>query len=119
MIFKNHIADKTNWRTMLKGTSDPVDLAAERDRLFNECEAEIAAAQDLYGLQCIQMLNEADEANISYPVLEYPVKIASFNFDKKADVEGTLLGIKGQYLIFDNGVINIRKFSGYHIEFSA
>ena len=27
-----------------------------------------------------------------------------------------LLGIKGQYLLLDSGVINIRKFTGYQVE---
>jgi hypothetical protein len=30
-----------------------------------------------------------------------------------------LHGIKGQYLLLDTGVINIRKFSGYEVEFIA
>jgi len=50
---------------------------------------------------------------IDYPILAYPEKITSFNFDTDALVEGTLLGIKGQYLIFDTGVINLRRFGGY------
>ena len=55
---------------------------------------------------------------IQYPVSEYPDKISSFNFDKDPNVEGTLLGIKGQYLILDDGVINIRRFSGYNVTLS-
>ena len=55
------------------------------------------------------------ETNISYPVLAYPAKVSAHNFDKNPVVEGRLLGIKGQYLIFDTGVLNIRKFGGYHI----
>ena len=46
----------------------------------------------------------------------YPLKVKSFNFDKTPEVSGVLQGIKGQYLIFDTGVINIRKFGGYKIE---
>ena len=38
------------------------------------------------------------------------------NFDKHAQVEGTLIGIKGQYLMLDTGVLNIRKFGGYEVE---
>ena len=50
-----------------------------------------------------------------YPVEAYPSKIVSFNLDKDPVVEGTLLGIKGQYLIFDTGVINIRKYTAYQL----
>ena len=55
------------------------------------------------------------ETRIRFPVLEYPTKVKSFNLDKTPTIEGTLMGIKGQYLIFDTGVINIRKYGGYHI----
>jgi hypothetical protein len=48
----------------------------------------------------------------------YPARIESFNFDNNPLVEGTLLGIKGQYLMFDTGVINMRRFSGYDVEIS-
>ena len=47
--------------------------------------------------------------------LAYPEKVSAHNFDKNPVVEGCLLGIKGQYLMFDTGVLNIRKFGGYHI----
>jgi hypothetical protein len=56
---------------------------------------------------------EADRSR--YPVLEYPTKVKSFNLDKSPRAGGTLLGIKGQYLIFDSGVINMRKYGGYQL----
>jgi hypothetical protein len=47
-------------------------------------------------------------------VVEYPKKIKSLNFDKDPVVSGVLKGIKGQYLLFDQGrVINMRKYGGY------
>jgi hypothetical protein len=51
--------------------------------------------------------------------LEFPEKIKSHNFDKNPMVEGILMGIKGQYLMFDTGVINIRKFSSYDVRVSS
>ena len=56
---------------------------------------------------------------LSFPVEEYPEKVSAHNFDKKSTVEGKLNGIKGQYLILDTGVLNIRKFQGYEVEFEA
>ena len=36
------------------------------------------------------------------------------NFDKQSEIEGRLWGIKGQYLIFDDGrVFNVRRHNGY------
>ena len=56
---------------------------------------------------------------INYPVVEYPQKVTSLGFDKNSKIEGTLLGIKGQYLIFDIGVINMRKHQGYKVKISV
>ena len=74
--------------------------------------------EDRFGFFAISTLNGIEAVAISYPVVEYPEKVTSFNFDKSPVVEGTLLGIKGQYLIFDSGVINLRRFSGYEIAIS-
>ncbi len=117
--FAAHIADKTNWQAMLKGDNDPVDLEAERQRLMAECATEIESLQNSHGLQSVTVLDGEPEVSIRYPVLEYPVKVKSFNLDKVPLVEGTLLGIKGQYLIFDTGVINIRKYGGYDLALRA
>ncbi len=119
VVFGQHISDKTNWRTMLKGEVGSIDLAAERDRLVEQCAAEIEALQNEHGLQSIQLLEDAEQVEISYPVREYPVKISSFNLDKEPVVSGKLMGIKGQYLIFDGGVINMRKYGGYELSLSS
>ncbi|MCP4468415.1 MAG: DUF2797 domain-containing protein, partial [Halieaceae bacterium] len=67
------------------------------------------------GVDAVTELPDEPETRIQYPVIEYPVKVSSFNLDKAPVAEGTLMGIKGQYLIFDAGVINMRKYAGYHI----
>ena len=46
-------------------------------------------------------------------LIKYPEKIKSYNLDKNPVIEDTLIAIKGQYLIFEQGVINIRKYAGY------
>jgi len=114
-LFKDHIADKTNWQAMLKGDAEPRDLEQARRELMAECEEGLQALRDEHGLQAITELVEQDDVHIRYPVLEYPQKVKSLNLDKTPEVGGTLLGIKGQYLIFDTGVINIRKYGGYHL----
>lgn len=117
VLFKDHIADKTNWRKMLKGEVTPIDLAAERDRLLEHTRDAVSELQQRFGLQSIQPINDADTVSIQYPVLTHPTKVSSLNFDKQPLVEGTLMGIKGQYLMLNTGVINIRKFAAYHVEF--
>lgn len=116
VMFKKHVSDRTDWRKMLKGEAEPLDLAAERDRLLALCESEVSELQQQFGESAIQVLTAENVQTIEYPVNTYPNKVSSFNFDKTAHVEGRLEGIKGQYLILDKGVINLRKFSGYQIE---
>ena len=67
----------------------------------------------------IELLQDAEQTSIEFPVLEFPEKVTSLNFDKTEKISGTLRGIKGQYLILDSGVLNIRKFGGYEIEIGA
>ena len=114
-VIRQHVADKTNWRTMLKGVIPELDLMERRDQLLELCQDELNVLDQRFGLQAIQRL-DAEAVNINYPVLEYPTKVTSLNFDKNPQVSGRLMGIKGQYLILDSGVINMRKFTAYHIE---
>ena len=110
-----HVSDRTSWQAMLKADAEPVDLAGVRDELFALCDAQIVDLQQRFGLQAITALDNAEVVEMSYPVLEYPKKVKSFNLDKAPVAEGTLLGIKGQYLMFDTGVINIRKYTSYQL----
>ncbi|WP_277962238.1 DUF2797 domain-containing protein [Pseudomonas sp. RIT-To-2] len=114
-LFRSQVADRTNWRALLKGDAAPVDLGEVRDMLFDTCGAGLTLLQERFGLQAIQPLHDTPVLEIRYPVQAYPAKIASFNLDKNPVAEGTLLGIKGQYLIFDTGVINIRKYTAYQL----
>ena len=114
-LFRSQVADRTNWRALLKGNAEAVDLVAVREQLFDSCSEGFKGLQDRFGLQAIQPLTDVEPIEIRYPVEAYPSKIVSFNLDKDPIVEGTLMGIKGQYLIFDTGVINIRKYTAYQM----
>lgn len=113
-----HIADKTNWRTLLKGDGEPIDLNQRFAQLLPLLSDKIAEIKQQFGDDAIDVLTESITP-IEYPVEQHPVKITSHNFDKTPQVTGVLQGIKGQYLIFDTGVINIRKFTSYEVEVSA
>lgn len=114
VAFKDLVADKTNWRKMLKGAPEPLDMEAERERLFGEL-ASSRPGLDLPG----HAPERRNVTRIEYPVIEYPQKVASHNLDKSSSCEGTLQGIKGQYLILDTGVINMRKYGGYVLVLEA
>lgn len=111
-----YLSDKTNWRAMLRKKTYLFDnLSIIWEDLLSKEEVFISDMQCKYGVKCVEILENRQEKTIHYPILIDPdkINIQTLNLDKKPLVEGTLLGIKGQYLIFDTGVINIRKFSGY------
>jgi hypothetical protein len=114
-VFKAHIPDKTQWQAMLKGDAQPCDMEAMRRHLMSTCAAELDALSQQHGIQAITELSDSPEVRIQYPVLEFPAKVSAFNLDKNPNIEGTLLGIKGQYLLLDTGVINMRKYGGYQL----
>lgn len=112
------IADKTNWRTLLKGNNEPLALKQAALELLPQIEDAIAKIQAEHGNDSVELLDE-NILDITFPVNEFPVKIVSHNFDKNPEVTGVLNGIKGQYLLFDTGVINIRKFGSYEVTVTA
>ena len=117
-LLRSQVADRTNWRALLKGDAEAVDLPTVREQLFEHCAEGLSALQQRFGLQAIQPLADAEVVEIRYPVTAYPAKIVSLDLEKTPLVEGTLLGIKGQYLLLDTGVINLRKFTAYQVAIS-
>ncbi len=115
VAIKRHVADRTDWRKLLKGDPELHDLKARRDELGARCGDMLAELPAAANQTKATHLPDEEALAFMYPVLEYPKKVSSFSLDKTALIEGTLLGIKGQYLIFDTGVLNIRKFAGYHV----
>lgn len=119
VLFGQHVSDKTNWRAMLKGEADHLDIASQRDSLLEACATDIEELQARFGIHAISTLSGMKTTHIEYPVKELPASLSSLSFDKEKVIEGKLLGIKGQYLILDTGVLNIRRFGGYEISLSA
>ncbi|MGL5393419.1 MAG: DUF2797 domain-containing protein [Shewanella sp.] len=112
------INDKTHWQTMLKGHAADIDLAAKAAELLPQIEAKLQEMVMQNGAYRIERLQELS-LGIHYPISQFPKKITSHNFDKEPVVSGVLQGIKGQYLLFDTGVINIRKFSAYEVRLES
>ena len=103
---KEHLADKTNWRKMLMNLHPDVDLISKKEEIKNLLNQEYLEYIDF----------DSKVININYPVISYPVKLKSIGFDKEEIFTGVLKGIKGQYLMFENGIVmNIRKHEGYVI----
>ncbi len=114
--FRQHVSDRTNWRNMLKNQVDEVDLYQRFEALWSQVKPDLDAEL----LADTEVIATADGTlHLDYPALQYPLKITSFNLDKQPVVEGRLEAIKGQYLLFDNGVINIRKYGGYLVSMAC
>ncbi len=107
VLFKKHINDKTDWRKMLKGEPDSIDLVEWKGKLLSLVQEELKSFT-------YAILDEP-VVKINYPVDKYPEKVTSFNLDKVSEINGRLIGIKGQYLIFDTGVFNVRSHAGYQV----
>ena len=109
VALKDHVGDKTNWRTMLKNEIQDENLVDWRDKLQQYIPKEAAS----------YFLENNSETNLEFPVIRYPKKPKSLNLDKTPNYEGILKGIKGQYLIFeDDTVFNIRSNEGYVVAIS-
>lgn len=107
VALKEHVADKTNWRSMLKNDIKDENLVAVRDQLKQYIPDEALP----------YFIESNSETNIDFPVVQYPEKVKSLNLDKTPIFKGTLKGIKGQYLIFeDNTVFNVRNWEGYVVD---
>jgi hypothetical protein len=115
-LFASELNDKTDWRKMLKGNIEEIDLLEKRQEIFEMFGDDIDQLEQKFGTNKIVILEDSEVTTIEYPVLEYPEKVSSLSLDKHTDVGGILKGIKGQYLLFDSGVINIRSHTGYKID---
>jgi len=116
VMCKKTLNDRTNWRQMLKEDPAPIDLEANRVSILKQISPELEVLQQAHG-QDAYTYAQSKEVTIQYPVLAYPSTIKSLNFDKTPSISGPLVGIKGQYLILEGGVLNMRKFAGYYLEF--
>ncbi|NVK52780.1 MAG: DUF2797 domain-containing protein [Flavobacteriaceae bacterium] len=107
VALKAHVADKTNWRKMLKNDIEDENLQAWQERLRTYIPKEV---QEYF-------IENNKETQLNFPVNKYPEKPKSLNLVKEKSYTGILVGIKGQYLIFeDETVFNIRANEGLVVE---
>ncbi len=111
VALKNHYTDKTNWRKMLQNEVLSVDL-----------DQAVKQAKEFLPNETLDYFNETNHTilELNYPVEKYPTKINSLNLDKTPNYSGILTGIKGQYLLFEDGtVFNIRTYEGYKVQLTV
>jgi hypothetical protein len=111
VALKEAFTDRTSWQKMLKN-----DVLTEP----NWVEALNLAKQTIPDSHIQYWVADDDILDLHYPVDSFPEKVKSLSFDKTKLIEGTLMGIKGQYLLLEeNRVLNIRKHNGYELRFEA
>lgn len=106
---KQHLGDKTPWQRMLKYEDKTYDLQKIKSEYAPKLKRELR-----------EYFSEDQEVHeLKYPHLEIPEKVKSVNLDKEPEIESKLLGIRGQYLVFEGGkVFNVRRHSGFRIGLS-
>ena len=104
---KRVFADRTDWRAMLRPVEPDLEaLHAAREQAIDAVHADLRE----------HMVSSEDPVRLNYPVLRYPPKLASVQLAKMPLVQGLLVGVKGQYLIWEDGrVLNVRNHSGHHV----
>lgn len=108
VALKAQLTDKTSWQKMLTNAIVVRDLVAEKDRLDDFLPDEVKP----YYLATNRKVYE-----IVYPVLHYPAKVHGLDLEKTLRYDGVLKGVKGQYLIFEDGtVFNVRGNEGYVVK---
>ncbi|MDR3272152.1 MAG: DUF2797 domain-containing protein [Flavobacteriaceae bacterium] len=104
VALKQHISDKTNYRKMLSQDVPYIDLNEKKQQLLNFVPTDLQHF----------ILSDDEITKLRYPVMNYPLGIQSVNLKKDPEIEGILIGIKGQYLLFDNNLtINLRSHEGF------
>jgi len=107
VALKPYVVDKTNWRKMLKNDFEDVDLLEKKSTLIPYLPENVRA----------YVSKNTTEIELNFPVYKFPKKPKSLNLLKTVTFSQKLIGIKGQYLIFDDDtVFNIRNNEGLVIE---
>ena len=123
-VFKEFVADKTNWRTMLMSDEIPTheEMQAKANELCELAKSQVEMIQLKFGKNTIERLNHEKPQELHYPLpTKRPFEKVGMphNLDKKPELSGVFHGIKGQYLYVGSTVINLRKYAGYMVEIST
>lgn len=108
VALKPKISDKTNFRQLITNTvSDTRDLKDLALELKQFVPADLREF----------VVEPGEIQHINYPVMQYPLKANTIKLEKVKEVKAKLLGIRGQYLLFDgNRALNLRAHSGYEVQ---
>jgi hypothetical protein len=109
VAFAEHLPDRTDWRALVSREATPVDLLKLRDEL---------AAKLTVLSEGVRWLDE-QALSFNYPVIQYGHRLQRLRLDEEPVISGNLIGIKGQFLLFEHGVFNVRQHTSYHVRATA
>ncbi len=105
-----YVSDRTDWRALLRGPAPSVDLGALRDGL----RGRLGSLPD-----GVTWRSSGASVTLAYPVLAYPRALTRLRLDRHRRIAGRLLGVKGQYLLFEHGVFNVRWHRSFQVSAAA
>jgi hypothetical protein len=109
-----HVADRTDWRGLIGKDAAVIDLRALASQLRSTAVSELAALERRFP-NALRWADREVPVSFEYPVASYGSPAHGLVLAPGEPVEGVLLGIKGQYLMFDSGVFNVRRHTSYHV----
>ena len=119
-MMKTWFSDRTSWQKMLKEErADLEALNTARSHALQQLDSLGSDRLQNLAEQGLKIITDQEPTRINYPVRLHPEKVKSIDLKKAGMVTDRLLGIKGQYLIFENVVMNLRKYQGFQVKIGA
>lgn len=110
-----HVSDRTEWRTLVGRDAQEIDLVTLCEQLRRQAARSLASLDERFP-GALQWVEQPAPLRFEYPVTSYAGQPVGLTLEPGVAIGGALLGIKGQYLMFDNGVFNVRRHTSYHVE---
>lgn len=106
MEVAKELPDKTDWRKLIQGISADVNL----EQVATEVRERLPEEWKPY------LLSDMTVNDFVYPIAsDVTPKARSLSLEKQ-EIESVLLGIRGQYLLFEEGGVNVKKHAGMLLE---
>ena len=104
------LSDKTDWRALITKAGDKIDFLPHLEAIRQLVSGTEFEQYLLSPKECQERYQE-----FLYPVRNYLAKAKLHDLEKEPKSTATLEGVRGQYLIFSDRAINMRKYQGYEI----
>ncbi|MCH4895480.1 DUF2797 domain-containing protein [Marinilabiliaceae bacterium JC040] len=110
VYLKKFFSDKTKWKKMLSSSNEDINLEEQRNIAFSKIHPVLKNF----------LTDEFKTKYLNFPVSIYPEHILQTQkLKKNKSIKGKLIGIKGQYFIFESGdVMNISSHAGFLVNIS-